>query len=109
MEEERKRIALELHDSIGSSLTSIKMVLENLHGVVKEDSEIAKSIENLISMTQLTIDEARRMMAALRPSMLDDLGLVTTIGSFCKSFQEIYGHVFIEQTIEVEEEHLRKS
>ena len=108
-EEERKRIAVELHDSIGASLSAIKMSLENLLPMTGKNSEPAKSIESLISLTQQTIDEARRIMAALRPSMLDDLGLITTIASFCRSFQAIHSDIFIEQVIDVEERHIPES
>ncbi|MGA7878401.1 MAG: PAS domain S-box protein, partial [Desulfoferrobacter sp.] len=80
-EEERKRIARELHDSISSSLTAINMGLAAILEMVGGESKPAVSINNLISITCQTMDEARRMMNALRPSMLDDLGLVITIGS----------------------------
>jgi len=102
-EEERKRVARELHDSISSSLTAINMGLAHILEMVGGESEPAVSINNLISITGQTMDEARRMMNALRPSMLDDLGLVTTIGSFCKSFQQIHKSIFIKQLIVAEE------
>jgi signal transduction histidine kinase len=103
-EEERRRIARELHDSIGSSLTAIKFSLENL----QTDSPALEPIhfENLISLTQRTFEDTRKIIADLRPSILDDLGLLTTIASFCKSFQAIHKDIFIEQVIDVDEGHI---
>lgn len=100
-EEERKRVATELHDSIGSSLSAIKFSLENLHG--KRERSLTDSIEAMISMTRQTIDEVRRIMTDLRPSMLDDLGLLDTIQWFCKRFASVYSHIYLELFVEVEE------
>ena len=102
-EEERKRIARELHDSISSSLTAIKMDLGNLDEMVGEDAEAAESIKRLTDVTLQTMNETRAIMNALRPAMLDDLGLVTTIGAFCKSFRSIHKDIFIVQSLAVEE------
>lgn len=102
-EEERKRIAVEIHDSIGSSLSAIKMALENLLEMIGEDSGSAGSIQNLITITEASIDEARRIMNALRPSLLDDLGLIPALRSLCKSFRAIHRDIFIDQLIEVDD------
>jgi PAS domain S-box-containing protein len=102
-EEERKRIAGELHDSIGSSLSAIKFGLQNAFDRMKRGEGDPESIERLIALTQQTIDEARRMMVELRPSMLDDLGLLSTITWFCKQFQTIYTTIDVETRINIEE------
>ena len=102
-EEERKRISRELHDSVGSSLSAIKLSLENALAGASQKNLPRESIEALVSMTQNAIDEARRMMNELRPSMLDDLGLVTTIGWFCRQFQTIYPAISIDQNLNIEE------
>lgn len=102
-EEERKKISLEIHDSIGSSLTAIKFSLERALSQLEEGALTAESIKVPISITQHAMDEARRMMTDLRPSILDDLGIVSTIGWFCRQFQSIHASIAIEKRIEVEE------
>jgi PAS domain S-box-containing protein len=102
-EEERKRIAHELHDSIGGSLGAIQFSLQNILALDQSDVKFSEAVENLTAMVQQARDEARRIYANLRPSMLDDLGVIATIGWFCRQFQEIYGRIRIEQQIQVEE------
>jgi len=108
-EEERKRIAGELHDSIGSSLSAIKFGLQSVLSQVEQGASKPQSIQSLIALTQQTIDEARRMMIDLRPSMLDDLGLLSTITWFCKQFQTIYTSIYVETEIEAEEDDIPES
>ncbi len=108
-EEERKRIARDLHDSISSALSAIKFSLQNTLKKADQGETDPEAIRHLISITQLTIDEARRMMTDLRPSMLDDLGITTTIGWFCKRFQSIYTSIHVETEIEVEEHEVPES
>ncbi len=105
-ESERKRIALELHDGIGQMLTALKFKVENTvqemgKGKARQKS---KSLEALIPMIKNTIEEVRRMQMDLRPSTLDDLGLLATLGWFCREYQKIYSHVRIEREISIQEE-----
>lgn len=102
-EEERKRISLEVHDSISSSLSAIKIGLENLLEQVGGNREDSRVIESLLLLTRQTMEEARRIMSALRPSILDDLGLIPAIDSFCRSFQRLHKDILIEQRIDIQE------
>ena len=105
-EKERKRIARELHDGIGQALSAIKFSVENSLGQlrkVSDPSEI-KSLEALIPLTQKTIEEVRRIVKDLRPSILDDLGILATIGWFCRVFKNVYTGIRIETTIDIEED-----
>lgn len=103
-EEERKRIASELHDSIGSSLTAIKFSLENALVLMGRDALEPENIRGLIALTEQTIGEARRLMTDLRPSVLDDLGIVVTIGWFCRQFQDVYTEIAVKKRVCVSEE-----
>ena len=77
-ENERKRIALEVHDVLGSSLSAIKFKAEEamLHLPKDGPSDISRPLEALIPLIQDTIEEARRIQSDLRPPLLDDLGIV---------------------------------
>jgi len=50
-------------------------------------------MEDILSMVQNGVEETRRIMTNLRPSMLDDLGILATINWFCREFQKVYPHL----------------
>ena len=105
-EDERKRIARELHDSIGQSLSAIKFGLENTL-MRMEDGTAENCVEffkGLIPVTQTAIDEVRKIGMDLRPATLDDLGILATITWFCREFQSIYSGIRIEKRMEIREE-----
>ena len=104
-ESERKRIARELHDGIGQSLSAIKFSVENtLKQTEKETVRPGvKSLEAVIPMIQASIEEVRRIAMDLHPSILDDLGILATITWFCREFQSIYSGVRIEKQINIQE------
>jgi PAS domain S-box-containing protein len=102
-EEERKRIAGEIHDTLGSCLSGIKFTVENALHQVREGANVAtESLSSVIPLIQEGIEECRRMQQDLRPSMLDDLGLLPTLSWFCRRYQTIYTgiKVELEQTLE---------
>jgi PAS domain S-box-containing protein len=102
-EEERKRIARELHDTIGSCLNGIKFRVEMALQQLGKTADIAaESLSAIIPVIQEGIEECRRMQQDLRPSMLDDLGLLTTLSWFCRRHQTIYTgtKVELEQALE---------
>ncbi len=103
-EQERKRIARELHDSIGSSLSAIKFGLEASLKAVRKGTAGHESLKDLVSLTQHAIDESRRIMTDLRPSILDDLGIITTIRWFCGQFRKVYEGIRIEDHLLIKEE-----
>jgi PAS domain S-box-containing protein len=107
-EDERKRIALEVHDALGSSLSAIKFkveeVLLRLHEEGTSNVAISKSLEPLIPFIQDTIEETRRIQTELRPPILDDLGIVATLSWLCRRFKAIYSHIHVEQTVTIQDE-----
>lgn len=75
-ENERRRLALELHDGIGQTLTALKNQLERLRAPGRSrpaPSEAA--IEELIATASQALEEMRSLARFLRPAVLDDLGL----------------------------------
>ena len=83
-EDERKRIASELHDSIGQSIAGIKFGIENTLSQLEQGDSgaICKSLKAVIPIIQNLIDEVRNIYMDLRPSILDDLGIIATIDWF---------------------------
>ena len=91
-EEERGRIARELHDGTGQILSAIKYKIEEILGQLhKEEAEEAvESCSAAILVIQDAMEEVRRIYMDLRPSLLDDLGILATLGWFCREFKNIY-------------------
>ncbi|HEV8261306.1 MAG TPA: response regulator [Burkholderiales bacterium] len=91
-EEERARIAREIHDELGQVLTGLKMdvtwLAKRLAGTEKQLVEKAEAMSRLIDSTMHLI---RRISTGLRPEILDDMGLVAAIGWQVKEFQKRMG------------------
>ncbi len=100
-EEERKRIAGDIHDSISSSLSAIKFALESMLQQAGQGGVSPESLKGLVSLTQMTIEESRRIMTDLRPSALDDLGVISTMGWFCREFQKTYSNICIDEKADI--------
>ena len=107
-EEERKRIAGELHDGIGQSIGAIKFGLEHmLIAADRSDPQLDKaSIRMAVNRLQLAVEEIRRISMGLRPSMLDDLGLTATLRWLCGEFQSLHKNIVLDKEFDVEEKHL---
>ncbi len=87
-EAERQRIARELHDEIGQSLTALGLGLRAASTVLRPDPEkAAQHLRQLESMTAQSLEELQRLIADLRPSHLDDLGLPAALRWYCGEIQ----------------------
>ena len=84
-EEEGTRIAREIHDELGSALTSLKWDLEGMEKILSgpkpgpDLESMKKKAQTMTRLVDSTIDVVRRISAEMRPSVLDDLGLVPAI------------------------------
>lgn len=91
-EAERGRIARELHDSVGQSLTALKIQLELLEHAVELDREgFAARIAALRELAERSLEDVRGLSRLLRPPMLDDLGLVPTLRWLFRDVQKRTG------------------
>jgi signal transduction histidine kinase len=103
-EEERKRIAGEIHDTLGAYLAAIKFKVESAHlEIGKTASGSTEYLNMIIPLIQECVEECRRIQMDLRPSILDDLGLLAGLSWFCRTFQTTHSNIQIEREIEVEE------
>jgi signal transduction histidine kinase len=79
-EEERRAISRELHDEVGQSLSALLMELGNLAAVVPQNLEpLQRHLESIRRLAESSVNVARNMALLLRPSMLDDFGLVPAL------------------------------
>jgi PAS domain S-box-containing protein len=103
-EDERKKIARELHDGLASNLAGIKFKIEYELNKAKTMPGIdRKAIEALIPLIQEGVEECRRIQMDLRPPMLDSLGLLKTLSWFFRTVEATYPALSVEQEIEIEE------
>jgi PAS domain S-box-containing protein len=87
-EEERKRLAREIHDQLGQALTAIKIDLSSLlHDLPAGENQPSKRAASILQLVDESIRTVRRIATELRPGMLDDLGLVATIEWAGEDFQ----------------------
>lgn len=108
-EQERKTVARELHDSIGSSLTAIRFALEQKirsMGSSTERTSGSISLEQIMNMLKEVIEESQRIAANLRPSMLDTLGLLPSIRSLCRRQNEIHNNMDLDVRLEIQEDEI---
>ncbi|MGE5220939.1 MAG: sensor histidine kinase, partial [Omnitrophica WOR_2 bacterium] len=88
-ESERQRIARELHDDTGQSLTAIGLGLRGATTTLRQDPEKASSnLRRLEKMVADSLNELQRIIGDLRPSHLDDLGLAAAIRWYCHDLEE---------------------
>ncbi|CAL9670174.1 hypothetical protein SUDANB105_07460 [Streptomyces sp. enrichment culture] len=83
-EAERRRIAQELHDEVGQSMTAILLVLKRAADDAPEP--LREDLRQAQEITRASLDEVRRLVRRLRPGVLDDLGLVSALTSLTQDF-----------------------
>jgi len=104
---ERQRIARELHDGIGQALGGIKFGIESAEALVSAGAApqtTASAMQELALRVRCVLEEVRCIAMNLRPSTLDDLGVLPTIGWFAREFKAIYNQLELETLVEVSEE-----
>lgn len=91
-EEERKSIAQEIHDELGTSLTALKMDASWLASRLPQDQkQLVKKIGSMLKLIDNTIQSVQRLSTELRPGMLDDLGLTAVVEWQAEEFQNRTG------------------
>jgi two-component system sensor histidine kinase UhpB len=101
-EAERQRIAQELHDAIGQNLTAVILELKRTRQLVgvSDDRTIGETIAEAQELTRESLEELRRIVHRLRPSLLDDLGLARAVEALADGLAQRTG---MELAVDVDE------
>jgi signal transduction histidine kinase len=102
-EEERKRIARDLHDSTCQTLGLIKLTCEKALAQMDRKTPAAETLETLLPSIPKAIEDIRRIIQDLRPPTLDDFGLLMTLTWFCREFEETYPGIRIVEKVGLSE------
>src|SRR5215475_3063638 len=80
-ETERRSVARELHDEVGQALSAVLVELRNLSSglAVQSEEQLSRHVETIKGLVENTVRTVRNMSLLLRPSMLDDLGLIPAL------------------------------
>ncbi len=101
-EAERQRIARELHDATGQSLTAIGLGLRGVSNTLRQDTDkAAGNLRQLEGLVARALDELQRLIADLRPSHLDDLGLPAALRWYAG---EVQSRLPLNITVEIDGE-----
>lgn len=95
-EEEKAKLARELHDEMGSSLTAISMDLSVVIEKLKHtEPGLTSQLQRAKRAVLETVDMKRRIVEGLRPSMIDNLGLATSVQHYCEETTAIAGLKYV--------------
>jgi len=92
-EEERRRLAQELQDETSQALASLQLGLERLAVETEGPEHVRLLAAQLQSVAAQTLAEVHRLAVELRPSVLDDVGLVAAIGRYLQEYAQRWGMV----------------
>jgi two-component system, NarL family, sensor histidine kinase UhpB len=101
-EEERKRIARSLHDDTGQALSTLIIKLERLENRLPgNEPDLKDQVSSAGKLASGTLNELRKVITGLRPSILDDLGLIPAMRWYARTNLEAAG---VNVTMDAEEE-----
>ena len=105
-EDERKRVSSELHDGVGQILSALKFQIES---VVSESNNTSKQrkndvvLSNVLDNIKVALTDLRRISVDLRPSVIDDLGLLMALKWFVGEYIKVYKDVKVDLQLDVQE------
>lgn len=90
-EDERRRLARELHDGLGQNLTALKHHLDAISRDLHLSSEVRVRVEGALALCISTLEETRALSRMLRPQILDDLGIEAALQWLARSVAQASG------------------
>ncbi len=106
-EANKQKLALELHEGLAQTLAALKLKAENGKQDHADDAT-AGSAQSIVPALQEAIQEVRTLATDLRPSSLDDLGLLPTINWLCRELEQRHPDIRIERHIALQEQDIPK-
>ncbi|MFY9329922.1 MAG: PAS domain S-box protein [Georgfuchsia sp.] len=105
---EKKKLAYGLHEGLAQTLASVKMLIERkltqfAPGNGRDRRVYDNALASTVPLLQSAINDVQTIASDLRPSILDELGLLPTIDWFCRKFNSLYPAIEIAQEISVQE------
>jgi PAS domain S-box-containing protein len=91
LEDERSRIAREIHDELGQQLTGLKMSLSSLRKMKTGDETFRGIVTDILTGIETTIQSLRNFSTELRPGILDTLGMIPSIEWLVREFEKKSG------------------
>jgi signal transduction histidine kinase len=104
-EDERKRIARELHDQTGQTLNVLIANLQILETKLTSEPDVQKQLLSLSNLAEKLLDEVHDLIFDLRPSVLDDLGVIASLKWYARTYIQPL-HIDVEILIRGEERRL---
>jgi signal transduction histidine kinase len=101
-EEERNRLAMDIHDGIGQLLTSLKFQIESIN--LKKDEEAAIKLQEIEKLTSKVMKEVRRVTFNLKPTVLGDYGLQAGLKVFIREISKLT-HIELNYAVEGDTNH----
>lgn len=108
-ENERRRIALDIHDNVSQTLVAMKFRIEHALDDFDNGKHNTEELSKiLVPVIQDSIDEVRDIYMRLRPSILDDLGLLATLTWLSRDFQSANPDIAFESDIDIEDSDIQE-
>src|SRR5690554_6079892 len=108
-EEERRRVARDIHDGPAQSIANLVFRIELIQQLIDKDLEKAKKeLDDLKKMIRIGLKDVRKIIYDLRPMSLDDLGLIPTVNRYIKRFKE-QTEIMVDFNVKGEERRLSLS
>lgn len=108
-EQEKKLISSVLHDGVSQHLSLIKFNTERKLRTLEADELNASSdvLNDIVVKTQTALNQIRCISMQLRPSTLDDIGILATLGWFCREFEFTHPHIVITKQVSLDENQVK--
>jgi signal transduction histidine kinase len=105
-EDEKRRIALDLHDGLGQTLVLIKLSVENALRLAEAEASagMVESLQQIVPRIKDALVEVHRVALELRPPMLDDLGLLPTLSWFLREYEHACGGMTVDKAFNITEQ-----
>ena len=102
LEEERKALAMELHDELGQYVTAIKSIAQSMTNRKNElDDKIYNNSKTIVSISGQIYDAVHNIIKGLRPISLDEFGLIDTLKEAVEDWKQIHENISFELNTEV--------